>query len=52
MERFEIYYMEKSGGTLRSVTKRSEEDFLDWVRTTGTKIWYFDVFHYGEEKPE
>ena len=49
MGRFKIHYMKEHGGTLQKLPEMQEEEFLEWVRTEGVKVWYFDVFYYEEE---
>ena len=52
MYEFDVHYMREHGGTIKKTGRMSEEKFLDWVRTEGVKVWFFDVFRFERKGVE
>lgn len=46
MYEFEVHYMRQHGGTIEKTRRMTETQFLEWVRTKGVKVWFFDVFRF------
>ena len=46
MYEFEAHYMRQHGGTIEKTRRMTETQFLEWVRTKGVKVWFFDVFRF------
>ena len=48
---FDVHYKEEQSSLqIEHATRMTEEQFLDWVKTKGVKMFYFDVFRFGREE--
>lgn len=52
MSEFDVHYMKEHGGVIEKTPRMTEEEFLEWVRTNGMKVWFFDVFRFEREGAE
>ena len=50
MYEFDIHYIERSGLPVKKVSHRmTETELLEWVRTQGVNVEFFDVFRFERE---
>lgn len=52
MVKFDVHYMKEQGGRFEKTQFATEDQFLEWVKTEGVKVFFFDVFRFEPKGAE